>query len=190
MTVCRAQMLARATRLSRAATALRPHARGIAVGDPFPSIEVDAASWPPTPLNLADRIKAKRRAGPPCPCLHSLPVPHAPSPVPRAAPCPVPRPPLLLPCHRRQLLRWPEQDVDAMVKLEALLQELRKRLQQISHSLEIARGRCQPLEGNRGQAPRATKSHCATTLVHCMSGRGFLQNGPAKEDSINDMLLM
>jgi len=35
-------------------------ARGIAVGDKFPNVEVDAASWPPTALNLNDRIKDKK----------------------------------------------------------------------------------------------------------------------------------
>ena len=38
------------------------HARGmaIAVGSKFPSVEVDAASWPPTPFNLADKIADKK----------------------------------------------------------------------------------------------------------------------------------
>jgi len=35
-------------------------ARGIAVGSKFPSVEVDAASWPPTPFNLAERIAGKK----------------------------------------------------------------------------------------------------------------------------------
>ena len=50
-----------------AATTARPlakaaHARGmaIAVGSKFPSVDVDAASWPPTAFNLADRIANKK----------------------------------------------------------------------------------------------------------------------------------
>ena len=82
-------MLARNSRgLSRSAQMLRTHVRGIAVGDKFPNVEVrsgahspfcllehtpdnrahvpppprqvDAASWPPTALNLNDRIKDKK----------------------------------------------------------------------------------------------------------------------------------
>ncbi|EOD36844.1 peroxiredoxin-like protein [Emiliania huxleyi CCMP1516] len=57
-------MLARNSRgLSRSAQMLRTHARGIAVGDKFPNVEVDAASWPPTALNLNDRIKDKKVPG-------------------------------------------------------------------------------------------------------------------------------
>jgi len=32
----------------------------IAAGSKFPSVEVDAASWPPTAFNLADRIANKK----------------------------------------------------------------------------------------------------------------------------------
>ena len=52
-------------------TAARPlagaaHARGmaIAVGSKFPSVDVDAASWPPTAFNLAERIANKKVRGP------------------------------------------------------------------------------------------------------------------------------
>ena len=45
---------------SAAARPLASHARTIAVGAKFPSVEVDAASWPPTPFNLADRIASKK----------------------------------------------------------------------------------------------------------------------------------
>ena len=38
------------------------HARtmAIAVGSKFPSVEVEKASWPPTPFNLADKIAMKK----------------------------------------------------------------------------------------------------------------------------------
>ena len=38
------------------------HTRGLAikVGSKFPSVEVDAAKWPPTAFNLADRIADKK----------------------------------------------------------------------------------------------------------------------------------
>ena len=41
---------------------LASHARGMAIaaGSKFPSIDVDAAKWPPTPFNLADRIADKK----------------------------------------------------------------------------------------------------------------------------------
>ena len=49
------------------ASAARPlaqaaHARGMAIaaGDKFPSIDVHAASWPPTPFNIADKIAGKK----------------------------------------------------------------------------------------------------------------------------------
>ena len=53
--------------LRRCVAAARPigaaaHARGmaIAVGSKFPSVEVDAAKWPPTPFNIADKIANKK----------------------------------------------------------------------------------------------------------------------------------
>ena len=38
------------------------HARtmAIVVGSKFPSVEVEKASWPPTPFNLADKIAMKK----------------------------------------------------------------------------------------------------------------------------------
>ena len=59
-------MLSQMSRVARSAAvrgpALARHARPmtIAVGSKFPSVEVDAASWPPTPFNLADRIAGKK----------------------------------------------------------------------------------------------------------------------------------
>lgn len=40
----------------------RSHTRGlaVAVGDKFPSVEVDHASWPPTAFNLAEKIADKK----------------------------------------------------------------------------------------------------------------------------------
>ena len=70
---------------------------------------------------------------------------------------------------------------------DALLVEIRAWVTTILDNLAIARQERQPQGGDRGTAPRPSMTNCATTLVHCMSGRGFLQNGPDKEDSINDM---
>ena len=81
-----------------------------------------------------------------------------------------------------------EQDWRTGVNVDELLAEIKKWAVQIKRNLDIALGERTPQSGKQGQAPPPNKSHCATTLVHCMSGRGFLQNGPAKEDSINDML--
>ena len=52
--------------LRRVVDAGRPlaerHARtmAIAVGSKFPSVEVEKASWPPTPFNLAEQIAMKK----------------------------------------------------------------------------------------------------------------------------------
>ena len=40
-------------------TLTQSRSMAIAVGSKFPSVEVDAASWPPTAFNLADRIADK-----------------------------------------------------------------------------------------------------------------------------------
>ena len=79
-----------------------------------------------------------------------------------------------------------EGEARTIAKHDALVAEVREWVRTIKHNLEIARGERQPQGGPRGRAPVPSKTHCATTLVHCMSGRGFLQNGPAKEDKIND----
>jgi hypothetical protein len=54
-------MLSRASARVVASTRV-VHARGLAIaaGSKFPSVEVDAASWPPTPFNLADTIADKK----------------------------------------------------------------------------------------------------------------------------------
>ena len=58
---------------------------------------------------------------------------------------------------------------------DAMVQEIRGWVDAILHNL--AHG-------------RPSQTACATTLVHCMSGRGFLQNGHAKEGNINDIFLI
>ena len=83
-----------------------------------------------------------------------------------------------------------QQDRRTLENHDALLVEIRAWVQTILDNLAIARQERQPQGGPRGTAPRPSMTNCATTLVHCMSGRGFLQNGPDKEDSINDMLLI
>ena len=47
---------------SHAATAIAKHGRGMAIaaGSKFPSVEVDAAKWPPTAFNIAERIADKK----------------------------------------------------------------------------------------------------------------------------------
>ena len=54
------QRLARPLVGSRLAPALAQQTRNISVGDKFPSVEVDKASWPPTAFNIADRIAGKK----------------------------------------------------------------------------------------------------------------------------------
>ena len=68
-------------------------------------------------------------------------------------------------------------------KQDALVKEIRGWVDAILDNLALADGRGEPSHG------RTSQTACATTLVHCMSGRGFLQNGHAKEDSINEMVL-
>ena len=71
-------------------------------------------------------------------------------------------------------------------KHDALVAQVRQWVETITNNLAVACGKRQPQGGERGSAPAPFMTHCATTLVHCMSGRGFLQNVPAKEDKIND----
>ena len=82
------------------------------------------------------------------------------------------------------LIHEPQRTLD---NHDAILVEIRAWVTTILDNLAIARQERQPQGGDRGTAPRPSMTNCATTLVHCMSGRGFLQNGPDKEDSINDM---
>ena len=70
-------------------------------------------------------------------------------------------------------------------KQDALVKEIRGWVDAILDNLALADG------GKAlGVQRRTSQTACATTLVHCMSGRGFLQNGHAKEDHINDIFLM
>ena len=55
-------MLRRVAPLASRVSSLAPHARtmAIATGSKFPSVEVDAASWPPTAFNIGERIAGKK----------------------------------------------------------------------------------------------------------------------------------
>lgn len=53
-------MLARVARVAAARPLHQFRGMAIAAGSKFPSVEVDAAKWPPTPFNLADRIASKK----------------------------------------------------------------------------------------------------------------------------------